>query len=117
MTAEGYDAGKKINGRKRHIAVDTLGLPMMITVTAGDARDEVMAPGPALAPAAYPPAGHPDLGRLGLRPGPAPQLECRSPVVVPAARPAAQRNQRLRCAAPPLESRAVDRLDHERPPQ
>ncbi len=29
----GYDAGKKINGRKRHIAVDTKGLPVMITVT------------------------------------------------------------------------------------
>ena len=23
----GYDAGKKVKGRKRHIAVDTLGLP------------------------------------------------------------------------------------------
>ncbi|MEU8965881.1 transposase [Streptomyces sp. NPDC048491] len=31
------------NGRKRHIAVDTLGLPVMITVTPADARDEIMA--------------------------------------------------------------------------
>ncbi|AZM53781.1 hypothetical protein DMA15_15335 [Streptomyces sp. WAC 01529] len=32
--SRGYDAGKKINGRKRHLVVDTLGLPVMITVTA-----------------------------------------------------------------------------------
>ncbi|WP_078987538.1 transposase [Streptomyces sp. XY332] len=30
---------KKINGRKRHIAVDTLGLPVMITVTPADMTD------------------------------------------------------------------------------
>ncbi len=32
-------AGKKINGRKRHITVDTLGLPVMITVTPADIQD------------------------------------------------------------------------------
>jgi hypothetical protein len=37
--SRGYDAGKKINGRQRHIVVDTLGLPMMITV---NARDEII---------------------------------------------------------------------------
>ncbi|GGV74015.1 DDE transposase [Streptomyces longisporoflavus] len=41
--SRGYDAGKKINGRKRHLVVDTLGLPVMITVTAGDVRDEIIA--------------------------------------------------------------------------
>ncbi|MFJ3520769.1 MULTISPECIES: transposase [unclassified Streptomyces] len=35
----GFDAAKKINGRKRHIAVDTLGLPVMITVTPADMTD------------------------------------------------------------------------------
>lgn len=35
----GFDAGKKINGCKRHIAVDTLGLPVVITVTPGDTTD------------------------------------------------------------------------------
>ncbi|WP_079408290.1 IS5 family transposase [Streptomyces sp. 3211] len=35
----GFDAAKKINGRKRHIAVDTLGLPVMITVTSADMTD------------------------------------------------------------------------------
>ncbi len=29
----GYDAGKKINGRKRHLVVDTRGLPLMVMVT------------------------------------------------------------------------------------
>ncbi|MFJ5115861.1 transposase [Streptomyces sp. NPDC088551] len=34
-----HDAEKKINGRKRHITVDTLGLPVMITVTPADVQD------------------------------------------------------------------------------
>jgi putative transposase len=29
----GYDAGKKIKGRKRHLAVDTLGLLLAIMIT------------------------------------------------------------------------------------
>lgn len=35
----GYDAGKKINGRKRHIAVDTLGLLLTVMVTAASVKD------------------------------------------------------------------------------
>jgi len=35
----GYDAAKKINGRKRHIAVDTKGLPVMIMVTPANMTD------------------------------------------------------------------------------
>jgi transposase len=34
----GYDAGKKINGRKRHIAVDTLGLLLCVLVTAASTK-------------------------------------------------------------------------------
>jgi putative transposase len=37
--ARGYDAGKKIKGRKRHIAVDTLGLLLMIVVHAAHIQD------------------------------------------------------------------------------
>jgi transposase len=37
--SRGYDAGKKINGRKRHIAVDTLGLLLCILVTAASVQD------------------------------------------------------------------------------
>ena len=35
----GYDAGKKVKGRKRHIAVDTLNLPVKCTVTTADVQD------------------------------------------------------------------------------
>jgi putative transposase len=35
----GYDAGKKINGTKRHIAVDTLGLLLTVLVTAAGVQD------------------------------------------------------------------------------
>jgi len=37
--ARGYDAGKKINGRKRHILVDTLGLLLRVVVTAANVQD------------------------------------------------------------------------------
>jgi putative transposase len=35
----GYDAGKKINGTKRHIAVDALGLLLTLLVTAASVQD------------------------------------------------------------------------------
>ncbi|GGZ44694.1 DDE transposase [Streptomyces poonensis] len=35
----GYDAGKKINGRKRHLAVDTRGLPLAVMVTPASLHD------------------------------------------------------------------------------
>jgi putative transposase len=35
----GFDAGKKVTGRKRHVLVDTLGLLMRVVVTAGDVQD------------------------------------------------------------------------------
>lgn len=37
--ARGYDAGKKIVGRKRHILVDTLGLLMCVLITACNVQD------------------------------------------------------------------------------
>jgi putative transposase len=38
--ARGYDAGKKITGRKRHIAVDTLGLLLVVLVQPADWQDQ-----------------------------------------------------------------------------
>ena len=35
----GYDAGKNVKGRKRHLLVDTLGLPLSIYVTPADVQD------------------------------------------------------------------------------
>lgn len=36
----GYDAGKKMTGRKRHIAVDTIGLLLAVVVHAGSIQDQ-----------------------------------------------------------------------------
>jgi putative transposase len=35
----GYDAGKKVTGRKRHLIVDTLGLVLLVVVTAASVQD------------------------------------------------------------------------------
>jgi putative transposase len=40
----GYDGAKKIDGRKRHIVVDTLGLLLAVVVTAANVDDGVAAP-------------------------------------------------------------------------
>lgn len=40
----GYDGGKKIAGRKRHIFVDTLGLLLAVTVTAASVDDAAAVP-------------------------------------------------------------------------
>ena len=40
----GYDGGKKITGRKRHIIVDTLGLLLVVLVTVASADDGTIAP-------------------------------------------------------------------------
>lgn len=37
--AKGYDAGKKVKGRKRHLATDTLGLLLAVMVTAASVQD------------------------------------------------------------------------------
>jgi putative transposase len=40
----GYDGGKKITGRKRHLVVDTLGLILAVAVTGADVDDAAAAP-------------------------------------------------------------------------
>ena len=40
----GYDAGKQVYGRKRHILVDTLGLLLVVVVTAASLQDASSAP-------------------------------------------------------------------------
>jgi putative transposase len=42
--ARGYDGGKKINGRKRHIVVDTMGLLLVVLVTSANIDDGTGAP-------------------------------------------------------------------------
>ncbi|MFU8855334.1 transposase, partial [Micromonospora sp. SL1-18] len=38
-TSQGIDAGKKIKGRKRHLATDVLGLLLVVIVTAANVSD------------------------------------------------------------------------------
>ena len=38
---KGYDGGKRVKGRKRHIAVDILGLPLAMSVTSANTHDKV----------------------------------------------------------------------------
>jgi putative transposase len=54
--AHGYDAAKKIDGRKRHLVVDTLGLLLAVVVTAANVDDAAAAPQVVgqLAPATFP---------------------------------------------------------------
>ncbi len=40
---KGYDAGKKVSGIKRHIAVDTQGLPHAIHITTANVHDKTAA--------------------------------------------------------------------------
>jgi putative transposase len=40
----GYDGGKKVKGRKRHLLVDTLGLLMVVLITSAGLDDGVAAP-------------------------------------------------------------------------
>jgi putative transposase len=40
----GYDGGKKLNGRKRHLLVDTLGLVLKVKVHAADIQDRAAVP-------------------------------------------------------------------------
>ncbi|MCX4775348.1 IS5 family transposase [Streptomyces sp. NBC_01264] len=41
--SRGFDGGKQVNGRKRHIVVDTLGLVLLVAVTAADVNDRTAA--------------------------------------------------------------------------
>ena len=35
----GFDAGKKVNGRKRHVVVDTMGLLLLVLITSASVQD------------------------------------------------------------------------------
>lgn len=39
----GYDAGKNLSGRKRHVLVDTLGLVLLVIITAANVQDRTAA--------------------------------------------------------------------------
>jgi transposase len=103
----GYDAGKKINGRKRHLVVDTRGLPLTVMVTPSlsdrDAAKEILFrlrlthPEITLlwADSAY-------AGKLLGKAPPEPDGQDHQPP---------ERHLRLRRPAPPLGRRTQHRLD------
>ncbi len=63
---KGFDAGKKVKGRKRHILVDKLGLLIAVVVTSANVQDYHGAAGVGVAQGPLPEAGG-DLGRWDLR--------------------------------------------------
>jgi Transposase DDE domain len=66
VSSRDYDAGKKINGRKRHIAVDTIGLLLTVLITAAGvlaAKER----NPAVEPAESIPLGQAHLRRRRVR--------------------------------------------------
>jgi transposase len=84
-TRRGYDAGKKINGTKRHLAVDALGLLLTVLVTAASVQDRDAAR-PLLwnLRRAFPPSSWPGLTeatRGSWSPGPKTWLRLRAEIV------------------------------------
>src|SRR5262249_15387304 len=69
-STRGWDNAKKVNGRKRHIAVDSMGLLLAVVITAASVQDRDAAPPRRrLVSGTPPPAAPPyplDLGRCGL---------------------------------------------------
>ena len=111
----GFDGWKKVNGRKRHLMVDTLGLLMVVVVSAANRQDRDGAVALLLAAARRWPV--PASARLGRQ-----RLPRRLPGLVQAGtrhrnrgRRAASRAGRVPGPAPPLGRRADQRLDQ--PPQ
>ena len=65
----GYDAHKHIKGRKRHILVDTLGIPISISVTPADTHDTRVGSLPTRRAQVLRAASEKDLGRCGKHAG------------------------------------------------
>lgn len=65
--SRGYDAGKKINGRKRHLVVDTRGLPLPVMITPASPTDRGAAKELPLPLPPHAPRDHHLPGRLHLR--------------------------------------------------
>ena len=63
---KGYDAGKKVSGIKRHIAVDTQGLPHAVAITSAEVTDRKGALQSAATLQAWPEAGAKPFGRERL---------------------------------------------------
>ena len=111
--SRGWDNAKKVNGRKRHIAVDSMGLLLAVVITAASVRGPRRRPAAAVEPAPHLPPHPPGLGRCRLH-RQAERLG-RGLEDKPADRRQAQA-ARLRGASPQVGGRAHLRLDQQAPP-
>jgi transposase len=67
VATRGFDAGKKVKGRKRFIVTDTLSLPLAVHVVAANVQDRDGARRPAAVDPARPPERSEGLGGPGIR--------------------------------------------------
>src|SRR4029077_4786840 len=67
VVARGYDAHKRVKGRKRHILVDTLGLPIACRVEPADISDRRAGASPARGLGFFVPKGSNGFRRRGPR--------------------------------------------------
>jgi putative transposase len=110
----GWDNAKKVNGHKRHIAVDTTGLVLAVVITAASVQDRDGRPATAVEPAPrlhQSPAG---MGRRRIHRGQADRLG-RHAENHHRGRGQAQ-PAHLRSTAPPLGGGKNIRLDQQAPP-
>ena len=112
--SRGYDAGKKVNGRKRHIAVDTCGLLLAVLVTAASVQDRDGARPLLWALRRLLPHHPPGLGRRRLR-RPARRLGRHPPRPDRADRRETRRADHLRRPAPQMGGRTHLLLDQPVP--
>ena len=110
----GFDAGKKIKGRKRHILTDTSGLLVGAVVHAADIQDRDGAP--SLLSSKRLSVAAPRLRRWRLCGRETPAMPRATRQVDDRHRQAVGRCQRLRGAASPLGRRADPRLAQPQPP-
>ena len=89
----GYDAGKKIKGRKRHILVDTMGMLLKVRVHSADVQDREggkdlvdAALGPAVGPVGSASAGAPETPLENIAPTPQERVGS-TPLFVPPEKP------------------------------
>ena len=107
----GYDAGKKIKGRKRHALVDTDGRALLLAATSrrhpGSRRRRTAAEAPRAASFPSSNASSPI--------APMPATRSPTPPASPSKSSKTRRSGRLRRLAPPLGGRALLRLDQPQP--
>jgi hypothetical protein len=110
--SSGYDAGKKIKGRKRHIAVDTLDLLLCVIVTAASVQDRDGAR--PLLDSSPPPVAVSDWSGPMAATSANSSTGRQQPEDHTADRETTQREQ-IRCPAPTLGRRPHTGLDHWAP--